>query len=441
MAANLGSWGVRSAQAAATDFRAAVCLFFFGGNDSNNMVMPLDATNWGNYMATRSVASNVGLTQASLQAITDSATGNPYGLHPNLVKLSSIYNGGKMAVITQAGTMLAPMSVAQYQAGTNRPQNLYSHSDQQVAWMGQLPDAIQRTGWGGRAADKLEPLNLAAQISSAVSVSGNQIFTVGDTTMPFVIPQNGIVSLSGQGTDPVSMARYNALKSLLAPGTGNTVVDSAAAVMADALQASEAANPFLNTTSTSINTAFADPAKPGQLLSSSIAQQFRQVARLIDARASLGLTRQFFFVSMGGFDTHSGLIANQGPLMQQIDDAVSAFYNYTVAAGVANQVTTFTASDFNRTFVGNANAGTDHAYAGHHFAVGGAVNGGRFYGTFPQLIVKGPDDVGSNGAWLPTTSVDQIGATVASWLGVSDSDMNYVFPNLSNFTTRNLHFV
>ncbi|MEP7062298.1 MAG: DUF1501 domain-containing protein [Betaproteobacteria bacterium] len=435
MVGSLGTWGVQSAQAAGADFKALVGVFLFGGNDSNNMVVPTDATRWGDYAAVRNAASGIGHLQAQLLPVTDSTTGNSYGLHPNLDALKAIYDGNRMAIIANAGTLLTPLTLAQYKAGLGRPSNLFSHSDQQVAWMGQVPNVIVRTGWGGRAADKLKAANNGALIPPTVSVSGNQVFAVGNATVPFVIPGNGGVNLSGQGTDAVSMARYNALKSLLAPGSGNKVQDGAASVMGGSLAANESASPILTATPPAVASAFAGVPNTG------LAQQLKQVARLIDARGALGLTRQFFFVSAGGFDTHSNLITNQVNLMTQLNDAMAAFYNYTVAAGIASNVTTFTMSDFNRTFIGNANVGTDHAYGGHHFVLGGAVNGGKVYGTFPTLAVKGPDDVSSNGAWLPTTATDQVGATLANWFGVGGGDMDYVFPNLGNFTTRNLGFV
>ncbi|HEY5365690.1 MAG TPA: DUF1501 domain-containing protein, partial [Casimicrobiaceae bacterium] len=406
MVGSLGTWGVQSAQAAGADFKALVGVFLFGGNDSNNMVVPTDATRWGQYAAVRTTASGIGHLQAQLQPVTDSATGNPYGLHPNLPALKAMYDSNKMAIIANAGTLLAPMNITQYKAGVGRPANLFSHTDQQVAWMGQEPNVVARTGWGGRAADKMIAQNAGALIPPSVSVSGNQIFAVGNSTVPFVIPGNGGVSLSGQGGDPVSLARYNALKAMLAQGSGNKVQDAAAAVLNGALVANENANPIL-TAALPPTVANAFNGVPN----TSLAQQLRQVARLIDARGALGLTRQFFFVSIGGFDTHTQLITNQVSLMTQMNDALSAFYAYTVAAGVASNVTTFTMSDFNRTFIGNANIGTDHAYGGHHFVMGGAVKGGKVYGTFPSLVVKGVDDVSNNGAWLPTTSVDQVGAT------------------------------
>jgi len=273
-------------------------------------------------------------------------------------------------------------------------------------------------------------------------VSGNQVFGIGNSTVPFVIPSNGGVNLQGQNNaDPVANARFAALRSLLLSGTGNTIVDSAAAVMDTALTSAAAANPILAATPAVVTSAFVNPANPANQLNTGLANQFKQVARLIEARGALGTHRQFFMVNIGGFDTHSNELTGQGGLMTQINDAVNAFYKYTVAAGVDSMVTTFSMSDFSRTFIGNANAGTDHAYGAHHFVLGGAVKGGKFYGTFPQLVPKGPDDSGSNGSWLPTTSVDQIGGTLAAWFGMPAADIDYTFPNLKNFGTKNLGFV
>jgi uncharacterized protein (DUF1501 family) len=257
-----------------------------------------------------------------------------------------------------------------------------------------------------------------------------------------VIPSNGGSTLTGQGTDTVSRARFTALRALLAQNDGNEVIAGAAAVMDKALNAADVANPILTATlPSSIQTAFTVNAAQ---LNTGIAQQLKQVARLIDARTATGVKRQFFFVSLGGFDTHSNTVTNQTNLFNQLAPAMKAFYDYTVAAGISANVTTFTMSDFSRTFIGNSNAGVDHAWGAHHLVMGGAVRGGAMYGTFPQLVVKGPDDAGSNGSWIPTTSVDQIGGTLGRWFGVPDADLDQIFPNLANFgttATRYLGFV
>ncbi|MFO1317135.1 MAG: DUF1501 domain-containing protein [Burkholderiales bacterium] len=439
---NLGSWGIESANAqGGPAYRAMVCVFLFGGNDSNNMIVPY--TDYAEYSAVRTAASNVALTQAQLLQFTAPSNGKVYGFHPSMSSVAPHYASGKLAVMANAGTLIRPMTKAQYQSGGSafRPPNLFSHSDQQDAYTGLIVNSPVRTGWGGRFSDKLVTANAGALIPAAVSVSGSQLYTAGATTAPLVIPQNGGVTVSGQAADAVSTARYNALLSLIASAkaSGNQVVVGGAGVMDKALTANNTANPILTATLPSvIDTAF---RVNGNLLNTGIAQQLRQVARLIEGRVTTGVKRQVFFVSMGGYDTHTNTITNQTNLFNQLFPAMNAFYNYTVAAGISNDVVQFTMSDFNRTFIGNAGNGVDHAYGGHQIVLGGSVKGGQMYGTFPPLVRSGPDDAGSNGSWIPTTSVDQIGSTLGSWFGMPQSDIDQVFPNLANFTTKNLGFM
>jgi uncharacterized protein (DUF1501 family) len=271
----------------------------------------------------------------------------------------------------------------------------------------------------------------------AVSVSGSQVFNQGEDTAPFVIPSSGGVSLSGQGTDAVSRARYAALRGLLATDGGNEIFKGAASILDRALTTAEAANPILTATlpvGGTIATAFGT-------LSSNVANQLKQAARLIEARMALDVKRQFFFVGLGGFDNHANLLSSQNTLFNQLVPALKAFHDYTVAAGVASNVTTFTMSDFSRTFVGNSTQGSDHAWGAHHLVLGGAVRGNDIYGRFPSLVRSGPDDAGTNGSWLPTTSVDQIGATLATWFGVPAGDLPAIFPNVTRFSTANLGFM
>ncbi len=438
VAGALGRFGIDAANAQlANGYQALVCVFLFGGNDSNNMVVPY--TDYDQYAAVRTTASNTAIAQGSLLQFNAPRAGRAFGFHPSLAPLKAVYDIGRLAVIANVGTLVAPLTKADYQANRNRPPNLFSHSDQQAAWQGLIPGARLRTGWGGRLADRLTVVNAGQQVPTLVSVAGSQIFGNGFGTTPFVIPANGGAIVSGQGGDAVSKARYAALKALLATGSSNRVVQGAADVMASSLAANDAANPVLSAAlPASIQAAF---TVNGAQLNTNVAQQLKQVARLIEARGTLGVRRQVFFVSQGGYDTHSNTVANQTQLFNQLAPALKAFYDYTVGAGVATDVTTFTMSDFDRTLIGNSSAGTDHAWGGHALVMGGAVRGGDLYGTFPALVPAGPDDSGKNGAWIPTTAVDQVAATLGKWFGIPGTDLATIFPNLPRFASADLGFM
>ncbi|MBK7794128.1 MAG: DUF1501 domain-containing protein [Betaproteobacteria bacterium] len=417
---------------AAGDYRALVCIFLFGGNDGNNLLLPADSAGYAQYAAVRGAGSGIALTQAELLPIQPANLGTPFGLHPALKELQPLFADGQLAAIANVGTLTQPTSRAQYAAGV-RPDNLYSHSDQQNQWQTSIASSAARTGWGGRLADVLAP-QAGGAFPVITSTAGVTLFVTGTASRPLAIPVTGGFGLSGYNNGPAAKARLAALNSLLAIDRGNTFVDAASAITEQAIALSATVNPILTSTASAVAPLFA-----GQ--SSSIARQLLAVARMIEARAATGARRQIFFVSLGGFDTHANQLATQQTLFGQLSPAWKAFYDATVQLGVAQQVTSFTLSDFGRTFKPAAGGGSDHAWGNHHLVLGGAVKGGMLYGRYPTLALAGPDDAEREGRWIPTTAVDQYGATLAKWLGASTADLAQVFPNLARFPADNLGFL
>jgi uncharacterized protein (DUF1501 family) len=417
----------------ATDYKALVCVFMFGGNDGNNTVIPVDTGGYGQYAAVRPAASGINLPQASLLAIQPVNIGTPFGLHPALPELQALFNKGKMAILANVGTLTEPITKAQYSAGI-RPDSLYSHADQQAQWQSSISDSASGTGWGGRIADKVAPLNAASGFPVITSLDGTVLFTTGTATAPLAIPATGSFQLAGYSTSAASTARLAAVQQLLAQPSGNVLVGGANKIGSQALQLSTTVNPILANPSSTVAPLFAN-------LKTSTANQLFQVAKMIEARAATGAKRQIFFVQLGSFDTHGDQLNRQQNLFAELSPALKAFYDATVALGVSAQVTTFTLSDFGRTFQPASGGGTDHAWGSHHFIIGDAVQGGAFYGQYPQLVLGGPSDAESEGRWLPSTAVDQYGATLALWLGVAPADLDTVFPNLAKFATGNLGFM
>jgi uncharacterized protein (DUF1501 family) len=415
----------------ANDYKALVCVFMFGGNDGNNTLIPIDGAGYGQYAAARPTSSGINLPQASLLPLQPLKEGS-FGLHPALTDLQTLFNNNKMAVLANVGTLIQPISKAQYNAGL-RPLSLYSHADQQAQWQSSISDAASGTGWGGRVADKVAALN-AKEFPVVTSLDGTVLFTTGTSTSPLAIPASGSFALAGYSTSAASNARLAAVQQLLAQDSYNILVDGANAIGKQALQLSTTVNPILANANSTVASLFAP-------LKTNTANQLFQVAKLIEARAATGARRQIFFVQLGSFDTHGDQLNRQQNLFAELSPALKAFYDSTTALNVASQVTTFTLSDFGRTLQPASGGGTDHAWGNHHFIIGDAVHGGAFYGQYPELVLGGPNDAESEGRWLPTTAVDQYGATLAKWFGVAPADLNTVFPNLTNFTTKDLGFI
>lgn len=420
------------AEAAGEDYQALVCISLNGGNDGNNTVIPLDINDYSAYAAVRGALA---IPAADLIPLIPGTGNTAYGLHPQLAPLRDIWNGGAMALLFNVGTLAEPTTQAAYRAGLiQKPDGLFSHADQQILWQGTGPDAQLRSGWGGRVADQLTGINNGASTPLAISVAGDTLYITGENTRSLSIPAVGGFKLAGFSSSAANMARRSAFDQLLTVGREATITRSAGDTITRALASSQVIDPVLTSNTSAIQSLFT-----GQ--NNAIAQQLLQTAKLIEARAVLGVKKQIFFISMGGFDTHGNQLAAQSDAFAQLAPALKAFYDATVQLGVASKVTTFTTSDFGRTLQPNTDNGTDHGWGSHHFIIGGGVRGREYYGQYPVLALNGPDDAGKEGRWIPTTAVDQYAATLATWFGISASDLSRVVPNIGRFASANLGFM
>lgn len=421
--------------APASDYKALVCVFLFGGNDANNLIVPNDVAGYNLYSTARGGTTGVALPQSELITINPKSQSTTFGFHPQMVSLKPVWDAGKLAVMCNVGTLVEPLSKSDYSnIQKAKPQQLFSHADQQNQWQAAISNDFSRTGWGGRLADVTGNQNGTKNFPMVTSVAGSALFTAGVTPRVLAIPSTGSFGLSGFNTTAPSLARLNALKALSNLDSANDFIREADDVIAQGLGASDTLNPIITSANTTITPLFVN-AKTG------IGNQLQQVAKLIEARNTIGLKRQVFFVSIGGFDTHTNEIATHNNLYNQVAQAMKAFYDATVQMGVANQVTTFTMTDFGRTLKQASGGGSDHGWGNHQLMMGGAVKGSDFYGKFPNQTLGGPDDVSTNGRFIPTTSVDQYGATLAKWFGVAQSDLATVFPNIGRFSTSDLGFL
>jgi uncharacterized protein (DUF1501 family) len=423
--------GTAFAQTAPSDYKALVCVFLFGGIDGNSLFIPIDTAGYAQYSAVRTDASGLNIPQAQWLPVQPTGASVPYGLHPSLAEIHPLFGAGKLAVLANVGTLTQPTSKANYNAA--RPDSLYSHADQQGQWQSAVSSGFSATGWGGRLADKVGAQNGTA-FPVITSIAGTNLFITGSSQSPLALPATGGLALQGFNGTAASSARLAALRAILAADRENLYTKASSDITASALSLSGVVNPILTSSTSQVTTLF-----QGQ--NSSIAQQLLQVAKLIEARGQTGARRQIFFVSLGGFDTHNNELPTLTTLLGEVSPALKSFYNATVMLGVASQVTTFTLSDFGRTFQPASGGGTDHAWGNHHLVLGGAVKGGALYGRYPVLQRSGPDDAEAEGRWIPTTSVDQYGATLARWFGASEADLAAIFPNLPRFASSNLGFL
>ena len=433
-ALSLASIGEAAAASSVTtgDYKALVCIFLYGGNDHGNTVVPYDAASHSAYAGIRQALATP-RDQLAATALTPRVAlpdARQMALAPQLGKLKTIFDAGKLGVLLNVGTLVQPTTLAQYKAlSVPLPPKLFSHNDQQSVWQASNPEGAT-SGWGGRVGDQFLSANGNASFT-CVNVAGNAVFMSGQQAVQYQVASSGAVAINGINKPLYgSQACADALRSLITASDRSHWMEqelnrvasrsvSAQSIVAGALGSlAPLATPFDST--------------------NSLAMQLQLVAKMIAARGSLGVSRQVYFVSIGGFDMHDFLVDQHPGQLTSVSNALSSFYNATVELGVADQVTTFTASDFGRTLTSNGD-GSDHGWGSHHFIAGGAVKGGRFWGSLPSVSVNGPDDVGQ-GRLLPTTAVDQLAATLATWMGVAASELPRVLPQIVNYTQRDLGF-
>lgn len=431
----------------ATDYRALVCIFLNGGNDGNNMVV--DLNQHASYASARGV--DLAIPQANLLPVSP-LSGGSYGLHPNLTGLIDLFNLQKVAVVSNVGPLVEPLTQSTYINGSGKkPLQLFSHSDQVGLFQTSIANVVAQTGWSGRVADTLAGLNGSATFPQNISIAGINLLLTGVNTRQLAVADSNtslanVLQLIMTGSTSEVNSRTASFNELRNYDRNFTLIKAASDTRSSAIQTDQA----LSTVNPTLTTVFPN---------TSLGRQLLQVARLIkastDPTAGINMKRQIFFCQIGGFDTHSNQTSGtfgggQGNLLLQVSQAMRAFYDATVELGLVNNVTTFTLSDFGRTLqpagTGPTLVGSDHGWGNHHFVMGGAVNGQRFYGTYPTLALGGPDDTNTPGAnargrWIPSTSVEQYAATLATWYGLSSVDLPAVFPLIGRFSSPTLPFM
>ena len=453
------------AQTNIMDYKALVCIFLQGGNDSNNLIIPTVQSQYSNYAAIRTPI--LAIPQSAILGLTGytDPNGNTFGLHPSCPELQILFGEGKLAFLLNAGTLVFPISRAQYLAGSvAKPPQLFSHADQQTQWQTSVPDQPPTTGWGGRCADLLNAIQPDAPISLMVSLAGANTFEVGNIIQQYSVSTGGAIALS-LPTSPGGGANTNRLPTLmniLGLPYSNLQSQAYANVAEQAINTGVLLNNAISNTASASHWSNAFPVKitppeGGATFTSTLSPQLQMVARLIAAgntpiaSGGFGMKRQIFFCQVGGYDLHTGqtnysstspnnvLEGAHTNLLAELSQCMYAFQRAIEQLGLSKQVTAFTASDFGRTFPSNGQ-GSDHGWGSHHMILGGAVKGGSTYGIFPELTVNGPNDT-STGRWIPTTAIDQYFATLATWFGIDADNLATVFPNLSRFSSPNLGFV
>ena len=439
-------WAQSTGTGGFSDYKALVCLFMFGGNDSWNMVVPSSTAEYNAYSRARGggTTSSLAIDRAALLPITRAGqvAGDPtFGFHPSMTGTRDLFASGRLAVLPNVGPLVRPTTKAQYQtaasSGHQLPPQLFSHNDQQDQWHSLRGRAVMRSGWAGRVADLLAAQTGSQQLALNVSLAGQTLFQAGEVARPYVSGANGAASFTGFGTTGVNGGRrtsYEAVLNASTASTTNTMYErSFAAVQRRALQYADRVNAAI-----AAGPNFAALPNTGVTLTP-LQTQLRTVAKMIASRGQLSMSRQIFFVSVGGFDQHDTLLADQPGLLTNVSNSMKMFHDAMGEIGMHNSVTMFTHSDFGRTLTSNGD-GSDHAWGGVQLVAGGAVRGGRFYGDYPLLEIGSTLEIGG-GRIIPTVSVDQYAATLARWFGVADADLAKVAPSIGNFAQRDLGFL
>lgn len=424
-----------------SDYKALVCVFLFGGNDAFNMIVPRDADTYASYAATR---QDLAVSREDVIALGSSQQGGrEFGLHPALADLAQLYNTGKMAVLANVGALIEPTSKSAYQTkAVAVPPQLFSHNDQQN-FVQSLQSTQRRNGWAGRAAEVLSEFNRNPNLSMNISLSGSNLWQSAGALTPYSISSDGIGTIRHMERDvnPVAgsdsfhwdsrvQSRIQTMEAMLAQEQDHVLARAYGKSLAKSWDLADEVGLALQSVP-ALHTSFPSD--------NPLAASLQMTAKLISARSALGAGRQTFFIGMGDFDTHGDQVRRHDLLMAQLNDALKAFYDSTLELGLANQITTFTMSDFGRTLTSNGD-GTDHGWGSHQLIMGGAVKGGEIFGTMPDLTIGSNDDMGE-GRIIPTTSIDQYGASLAAWFGLSSGANEDVFPNLKNFDIKNLNLL
>ena len=445
LALNLATIGAAAAQSAPSDYKALVCVFLFGGCDYANTVLATDPDSWAAYLAARSLPPDpvaldlpgAGTARAVLPLAHANGAGlnagRAFAVHPNLLKFQTLFDAGRGAVVGNVGPLVVPLTRAQYaDRSMPKPPALFSHNDQQSTWMAFGPEGA-RVGWGGRMGDLLGASN-GDPVFTCISASGNAVFLSGEQTIQYQVGGNGPVGINGiNGTVFGNGGASVALRGIVTEDRGHLIekefnrVTSRSILAGQKMADAMAVKPSAGFTT------------PFPTANAGLASQLRTVARIIAGRSIIGARRQVFMVGVGGFDNHDGLNGALVNLMQTLANGFEWFDGAMNELGLANNVTTFTASDFGRTLTSNGD-GSDHGWGGHHYVVGGAVRGRDVYGRFPVIGVNTSDDVGQ-GRLLPGVAVDQYAATLGKWFGLSDQQLLDVMPNLKNFSVRDFGFM